>query len=203
MIYQIIKRTLDLFLIISFFPLIIVFSLLISISLFFEIGYPILFFQKRIGLSGREFKIIKFRTMTNEKDKLGELLPDFKRITRIGKLIRKSSLDELPSLINVLIGNMSIVGPRPFIVKYKNLYSKEQNQRHDVKPGITGLAQINGRNNLSWEDKFEWDITYVKNQSFILDIKILLKTFVIVLRKEGVNQNEEITMREFKGNSNA
>ena len=203
MIYQIIKRTLDLFLIISFFPLIIVFSLLISISLFFEIGYPILFFQKRIGLSGREFKIIKFRTMTNEKDKLGELLPDFKRITRIGKLIRKSSLDELPSLINVLIGNMSIVGPRPFIVKYKNLYSKEQNQRHDVKPGITGLAQINGRNNLSWEDKFEWDITYVKNQSFILDIKILLKTFVIVLRKEGVNQNEEITMLEFKGNSNA
>ncbi|MDC6478952.1 sugar transferase [Flavobacteriaceae bacterium] len=203
MIYQIIKRTLDLFLIISFFPLIIVFSLLISISLFFEIGYPILFFQKRIGLSGREFKIIKFRTMTNEKDKLGELLPDFKRITRIGKLIRKSSLDELPSLINVLIGNMSIVGPRPFIVKYKNLYSKEQNQRHDVKPGITGLAQINGRNNLSWEDKFEWDITYVKNQSFILDIKILLKTFVIVLRKEGVNQNEEITMQEFKGNSNA
>jgi len=203
MIYQIIKRTLDLFLIISFFPLIIVFSLLISISLFFEIGYPILFFQKRIGLSGREFKIIKFRTMTNEKDKLGELLPDFKRITRIGKLLRKSSLDELPSLINVLIGNMSIVGPRPFIVKYKNLYSKEQNQRHDVKPGITGLAQINGRNNLSWEDKFEWDITYVKNQSFILDIKILLKTFVIVLRKEGVNQNEEITMREFKGNSNA
>ena len=203
MIYQIIKRTLDLFLIISFFPLIIVFSLLISISLFFEIGYPILFFQKRIGLSGREFKIIKFRTMTNEKDKLGELLPDFKRITRIGKLIRKSSLDELPSLINVLIGNMSIVGPRPFIVKYKNLYSKEQNQRHDVKPGITGLAQINGRNNLSWEDKFEWDITYVKNQSFILDIKILLKTFVIVLRKEGVNQNEEITMQEFKGTSNA
>ena len=203
MIYQIIKRTLDLFLIISFFQLIIVFSLLISISLFFEIGYPILFFQKRIGLSGREFKIIKFRTMTNEKDKLGELLPDFKRITRIGKLIRKSSLDELPSLINVLIGNMSIVGPRPFIVKYKNLYSKEQNQRHDVKPGITGLAQINGRNNLSWEDKFEWDITYVKNQSFILDIKILLKTFVIVLRKEGVNQNEEITMQEFKGNSNA
>mgnify|MGYP006081041833 FL=1 len=203
MIYQIIKRTLDLFLIISFFPLIIVFSLLISISLFFEIGYPILFFQKRIGLRGREFKIIKFRTMTNEKDKLGELLPDFKRITRIGKLIRKSSLDELPSLINVLIGNMSIVGPRPFIVKYKNLYSKEQNQRHDVKPGITGLAQINGRNNLSWEDKFEWDITYVKNQSFILDIKILLKTFVIVLRKEGVNQNEEITMQEFKGNPNA
>jgi len=203
MIYQIIKRTLDLFLIISFFPLIIVFSLLISISLFFEIGYPILFFQKRIGLSGREFKIIKFRTMTNEKDKLGELLPDFKRITRIGKLLRKSSLDELPSLINVLIGNMSIVGPRPFIVKYKNLYSKEQNQRHDVKPGITGLAQINGRNNLSWEDKFEWDITYVKNQSFILDIKILLKTFVIVLRKEGVNQNEEITMQEFKGNPNA
>ena len=141
--------------------------------------------------------------MTNEKDKLGELLPDFKRVSRIGNLIRKSSLDELPSLLNVLIGNMSIVGPRPFIAKYKNLYSKEQNQRHDVKPGITGLAQINGRNNLSWEDKFEWDIMYVKNQSFILDIKILLKTFVVVLRKKGVNQDKEITMQEFKGNSNA
>ena len=123
--------------------------------------------------------------------------------TQIGKVVRALSIDELLQLINVLKGDMSLVGPRPLLMKYLERYSEFQNQRHDVKPGITGLAQINGRNNLSWEEKFKYDVIYVKNQSFILDIKILLKTFVVVLRKKGVNQNEEITMQEFKGNPNA
>ena len=123
--------------------------------------------------------------------------------TQIGKVVRALSIDELLQLINVLKGDMSLVGPRPLLMKYLERYSEFQNQRHDVKPGITGLAQINGRNNLSWEEKFKYDVIYVKNQSFILDIKILLKTFVVVLRKKGVNQNSEITMQEFNGNSNA
>ena len=163
-------------------------ALIISISLFFEIGYPILFFQKRIGLSGREFKIIKFRTMTNEKDKLGELLPDFKRITRIGKLIRKSSLDELPSLINVLIGNMSIVGPRPHPINLNRQFKNQIgsfNKRHRFKPGITGLAQSMGYSGFigsvqDMSDRVKMDVFYFKNWSLLLDFKIMFKTIGIL-----------------------
>ncbi|MDA9306260.1 sugar transferase [Flavobacteriaceae bacterium] len=180
-------------------PLILITALTLAV---FNDG-EVFFFQKRPGINKKPFILIKFKTMRDLYDSKGKLLSDTDRITKVGSIIRIFSIDEILQLINVLKGDMSIVGPRPLLMKYLERYSEFQNQRHDVKPGITGLAQINGRNNLSWEDKFKYDVIYVKNQSFILDIKILLKTFVVVLRQKGVNQNEEITMEEFKGNSNA
>ena len=180
-------------------PLIIFTALTLAV---FNHG-EVFFFQKRPGINKKPFNLIKFKTMKDIYDSNGNFMPDNERVTKIGSFIRSYSIDEILQLINVLKGDMSIVGPRPLLMKYLERYSEFQNQRHDVKPGITGLAQINGRNNLSWEEKFKFDVTYVKNQYFILDIKILIKTVVVVLRKKGVNQNEEITMQEFKKNSNA
>lgn len=159
------------------------------------------FFQERPGQHQHPFKIIKFKSMTNGKDESGKLLPDNQRITKAGKIIRKLSIDELPQLINVLKGDMSLVGPRPLLFKYIPLYSEEQLRRHEVKPGITGLAQVNGRNSISWTKKFELDIFYVNHVSFFLDIKILWLTLIKVIKKEGVNQSDDRPMQPFDGNN--
>lgn len=163
----------------------------------------VFFIQKRPGLNGKPFYLIKFKTMRDLYDSNGSLLPDMERITKIGSFIRAGSLDEILQLINVIKGDMSIVGPRPLLMKYLDRYTEYQNQRHDVKPGITGLAQVNGRNNLSWEEKFEFDVQYVKNQSFLIDLNILFKTVLVVFLKRGINQDKGFTMQEFKGKSNA
>jgi len=195
-----IKRILDfllsgIVLIILAIPLIIV-GLLIKVQL----GSPILFRQKRPGKNGKIFEIIKFRTMNNTKDENGNLLPDDLRLTKFGKFIRSTSIDELPELINILKGDMSIVGPRPLLVEYLDLYNEEQKHRHDVRPGLTGLAQVNGRNCITWETKFKYDIEYVNNITFVNDCKIILKTIEKVLLREGINAGENVTMEKFKGN---
>lgn len=173
---------------------------LISIIIFLFQGKSILFLQERLGKNHLKFKIIKFRTMTNKLNSKGKLLPDIARTTKIGNFLRKSSLDELPGLINVIKGDMSLVGPRPLPVIYKNRYSPEQNRRHEVKPGVTGWAQVNGRNAISWEEKFKLDVWYVDNKSFFLDIKILILTFYkVALRKDIVPKNKG-AMEEFLGN---
>lgn len=173
--------------------------LLIAIIIKVKLGDPILFKQLRPGLYGDPFEIYKFRTMTSSKDKKGTLLPDSERITSLGNMLRSASLDELPELFNVLKGDMSLVGPRPLLMEYLPLYTPEQARRHDTKPGITGWAQINGRNAISWEDKFKLDVWYVDNQSFWLDIKILWMTLIKVLKREGINQEGQATMEKFKG----
>ena len=157
------------------------------------------FTQRRPGKDEKIFKLIKFRSMTCEKDSRGNLLPDEQRLTRYGKLLRATSLDELPELINILKGDMSIVGPRPLLVKYLPLYNQEQKHRHDVRPGLTGWAQVNGRNTLSWEDKFRHDVWYVRNISFGLDVKILFMTAKKVFVREGISSETAVTMEEFKG----
>jgi len=164
-----------------------------------KLGSPVFFKQKRPGLNGKTFTFFKFRTMTDERDSHGGFLPDKDRITSFGNFLRKTSLDELPSLFNVLKGDMSLVGPRPLLIEYLDLYSPEQARRHDVKPGITGWAQVNGRNAISWEEKFKLDVWYVNNQSLGLDIKVLIKTIVKVVMMEGINQSKESTMEKFKG----
>ncbi|MFO1391239.1 MAG: sugar transferase [Agitococcus sp.] len=165
-----------------------------------KLGSPILFKQVRPGLHGQPFKMMKFRTMTDACDAQGNLLPDAERLTAFGKFLRSSSLDELPELINVLKGDMSLVGPRPLLMEYLPLYSPEQARRHEAKPGITGWAQINGRNAISWEQKFALDVWYVDNQSLWLDIKILLLTIKKVIIKEGISAEGEATMSKFTGN---
>ena len=187
---------LALFLILLFSPIILIVALLIRLRL----GSPIFFIQERPGLNGKIFKIYKFRTMSNQRDSKGQLLSDELRLKGFGKFIRKSSLDELPQLFNVLKGEMSFVGPRPLLVEYLKLYNKEQARRHEVKPGITGWAQINGRNAVSWEEKFRLDVYYVKNISFGLDLKILYLTFFKVLKRKDINSSTNITMEKFKGN---
>ena len=174
---------LALFLILLFSPIILIVALLIRLKL----GSPIFFIQERPGLNGKIFKIYKFRTMSNQRDSKGQLLSDELRLKGFGKFIRKSSLDELPQLFNVLKGEMSFVGPRPLLVEYLKLYNKEQARRHEVKPGITGWAQVNGRNAISWEEKFRLDVYYVKNISFGLDLKILYLTFFKVLKRKDIN----------------
>lgn len=160
------------------------------------------FTQERPGKNEKIFNLIKFRSMTCEKDENGDLLPDEKRLTKYGKILRSTSLDELPELINIFKGDMSIVGPRPLLVKYLSLYSKEQARRHEVRPGFTGYAQIHGRNAISWKEKFEWDVKYVDNQSLLLDIRIIIGTISIVLKREGISGDGKVTMSEFKGNHN-
>ncbi|MCT7486385.1 undecaprenyl phosphate N,N'-diacetylbacillosamine 1-phosphate transferase [Aliarcobacter cryaerophilus] len=198
MIKNLFDKTLALFLIILFSPVYIVVSLLI----FFKMGSPILFRQKRPGYKEKIFGIYKFRTMTNEKDANGNLLPDDKRLVGIGKFIRSTSLDELPQLFNVLKGEMSFVGPRPLLVEYLPLYNQKQKRRHDVKPGITGWAQVNGRNAISWEQKFDYDVWYVDNQSFLLDIKILWLTFLKVVKRSDISSSTSSTMEKFTGSKN-
>lgn len=165
-----------------------------------NLGSPILFQQVRPGLNGKPFKMFKFRTMKDAVDKDGNILPDSERLTDFGKKLRASSLDELPELWNVLKGDMSLVGPRPLLMEYLPLYNEEQAKRHNVKPGITGYAQVNGRNAISWEQKFELDIWYVKNQSFFLDMQILFRTLKKVLLKEDIHANNDVTMPKFLGN---
>ena len=191
-------KTLALFVIILFSPIYIVVSLLI----FFKMGKPILFTQKRPGYKEEIFGIYKFRTMTNDKDKFGNLLPDEQRLVGIGKFIRSTSLDELPQLFNVLKGEMSFVGPRPLLIEYLPLYNQNQKRRHDVKPGITGWAQVNGRNAISWEQKFDYDVWYVDNQSFWLDIKILWLTFLKVVKRSDISSSTSSTMEKFAGSKN-
>lgn len=177
-------------------PVIIFVALLIR----FKLGSPILFTQDRPGLNGNIFKMMKFRTMLDGKDKHGNLLPDNERMTKFGALLRSTSLDELPGLFNVLKGDMSLVGPRPLLVQYLPLYSAEQARRHNVRPGITGWAQVNGRNAISWEDKFKLDVWYVDNQSFWLDMKILLLTVKKVFLRDGITGHGEVTTKFFEGN---
>jgi len=164
-----------------------------------RMGSPVLFRQKRPGLRGEPFYMYKFRTMTNACDDDGCLLPDCERLTPLGRFLRSTSLDELPELFNVLKGDMSLVGPRPLLMQYLNLYTPEQARRHEVRPGVTGWAQVNGRNALSWEDKFRMDVWYVDNRSFWLDLKILWMTIVKVFRREGISGKDCETMTEFKG----
>ncbi len=172
---------------------------LVSIGLFIINGGKPFFFQKRPGQNARTFSIIKFKTMNDDKDPLGYLLPDNQRLTKIGSIVRKASLDEIPQLLNVLKGEMSLVGPRPLLIEYLSLYNDDQKRRHEVKPGITGWAQVNGRNAISWEEKFKLDVWYVDNQSFWLDMKILWLTIRKVLVREGINQDGQATMEPFKG----
>jgi len=197
-----IKRIVDILIslvAIAFFsPIVIVLTLLLIVNIK---SYKIFFIQKRPGRNGVIFKAIKFKTMTDEKDDNGDLLPDGKRLTKLGKFIRSSSLDELPQLLNVLKGDMSIVGPRPLLVKYLPLYSQEQARRHKVRPGLTGWAQINGRNSISWEDKFKHDIWYVDHVSFMLDIRIMWLTIFKLFRRDGINSMNSATMEPFKGNN--
>ena len=193
------KRMFDvvlvLILIVFLLPVYMIVSLLIVITM----GSPILFKQKRPGKDGKIFEIYKFRTMTNETDEKGRLLSDEKRLTKMGKFIRSTSLDELPQLFNVLKGDMSFVGPRPLLVEYLPLYNEKQKKRHNVKPGITGWAQVNGRNSISWEEKFDYDVWYVEHQSFLLDMKILWMTFLKVFDRSGISSNTSVTIEKFKG----
>jgi len=195
MLKSLFDKILALILIIFFSPIYIIVSLLILLKM----GSPILFRQKRPGYKERIFGIYKFRTMTNEKDKDGNLLPDEQRLIGVGKFIRSTSLDELPQLFNVLKGEMSFVGPRPLLIEYLELYNEKQKKRHDVKPGITGWAQVNGRNAISWEQKFEYDVWYVENQSFLLDLKILWMTFLKVIKRSDISSSTSSTMEKFTG----
>ncbi len=182
--------------------LIMIFSLLyvgVSVLIFLKMGSPILFRQQRPGKDGKIFGIYKFRTMTNEMDDKGELLADELRLVGVGKFIRSASLDELPQIFNVFKGEMSFVGPRPLLVEYLPLYNERQVKRHDVKPGITGWAQVNGRNAISWEQKFEYDIWYVEKQSFLLDMRILWLTFLKVVKRSDISSDSSATMEKFKG----
>ncbi|MGJ8485822.1 sugar transferase [Pseudoalteromonas sp. SYSU M81236] len=176
-------------------PVFIIVALLVRIKL----GKPVLFVQLRPGLHGRVFKMMKFRTMLNGKDKYGNLLPDNERMTKFGAFLRSTSLDELPGLINVLKGEMSLVGPRPLLVQYLPLYNSEQARRHNIRPGLTGWAQVNGRNAISWQDKFKLDVWYVDNQSLWLDLKILFLTIKKVFVRDGISADGEVTMPLFKG----
>lgn len=177
-----------------------VFAIITLVLVFSNRGNPF-FLQERPGKNGRIFKIIKFKTMNGKRDQDGNLLPDYRRLTFMGKIVRKTSLDEIPQLINVLKGEMSLVGPRPLLPEYLPLYTPQQNKRHDVKPGITGWAQVNGRNALSWEEKFKYDIEYVETVSPTMDLKIALTTVQKVVKRHGVNANNYVTMDAFKGSA--
>lgn len=183
---------------------IIVLSLVMAVTAVLvriKLGSPVIFKQKRPGLNGKIFTLYKFRTMTDKKDKNGELLPDEERLTRFGKILRSTSLDELPELVNMLKGDMSVVGPRPLLVKYLPLYNERQARRHEVRPGFTGYAQVHGRNAITWEDKFEKDVYYVDHISFLGDWKIIFQTVGTVLKREGISSETAQTMEEFKGTS--
>jgi lipopolysaccharide/colanic/teichoic acid biosynthesis glycosyltransferase len=194
-----IKRFIDL--IISFVALIILSPLFLIIGVLVrgKLGKPIIFKHKRPGKNEEIFTMYKFRTMTDKRDSKGHLLPNEKRHTPFGKFLRSTSLDELPGLINVLNGSMSLVGPRPLLTEYLPLYNEKHKRRHDVKPGLSGLAQVNGRNAIEWEKKFEYDLEYVEKVSLILDLKIIILTLLKVIRRENVNSSEAVTMKKFTG----
>lgn len=197
------KRLLDLLLVLPALFLLAPLMGFVALLVRLRLGDPVLFRQQRPGLDGRPFQMIKFRTMTHARDANGRLLPDAERLTRFGRLLRQSSLDELPELFNVLKGDMSLVGPRPLLVRYLDRYTPEQRRRHAVKPGITGWAQVNGRNAISWEDKFALDVWYVEHLSLKLDLHILLLTLWTTLKREGINQPGVATMEEFLGSPHA
>lgn len=196
------KRMMDFILsltaIVVFSPLLIIVAMLVR----FKLGSPVLFKQKRPGLNEKIFTMFKFRTMTDEKDSEGNLLGDEVRLTKFGKFLRSTSLDELPGLFNILNGDMSIIGPRPLLVQYLPLYNTEQKKRHDVRPGLSGLAQINGRNAIGWEDKFKLDVKYIENISFYEDWKIIFLTIKKVFVREGISSSSSVTMEPFKGSHN-
>ncbi len=198
----IVKRLFDLF--VSLFALMALWPVILLVGLLirFKLGSPVLFKQTRPGLHGKPFNMLKFRSMLDATDKDGNPLPDEQRLTRFGRILRSTSLDELPGLINVLKGDMSLVGPRPLLMEYLPLYSAEQARRHEVRPGITGWAQVNGRNAISWEDKFKLDVWYVDNRSIWLDIKILFLTVKKVFVREGISAAGEATMSKFTGSRN-
>lgn len=199
--YRFLKRTIDVLLatvaLVASSPIIAITAIVILVTM----GRPVLFRQERVGLNGKIFTVYKLRTMTSEVDDKGDLLPDDARLKGVGKIIRKTSLDEIPQLLNVFKGDMSLIGPRPLLVDYLPLYSPNQNRRHEVKPGITGWAQVNGRNTTSWEDRLSLDVWYVDNQSFSLDLRILWRTLVVVCTGSGVSQSGHVTMSRFTGSS--
>ncbi len=195
------KRLLDFFLalmgIIIISPIFLLLWIWLSIA---NRGAGAFFFQERPGKDEKIFRVIKFKTMNDRKDALGNLLPDSQRLTRVGRFVRSTSLDEIPQLLNVIKGDMSLIGPRPLLVQYLPLYNETQRRRHEVRPGITGWAQVNGRNAISWEQKFAYDVWYVENVSLSLDVKILLKTIQKVFKREGISSDSSATMEPFKGN---
>lgn len=194
-----IKRVLDVIIsavtLLLLSPVLIITALLVRVKL----GSPVIFKQERPGLNGRIFKMYKFRTMTDERDSKGKLLSDEQRLTHFGNVLRSTSLDELPELWNILKGDMSLIGPRPLLVKYLPLYSERQSHRHDVRPGITGYAQVHGRNKLDWPERFEMDVYYTENLSFKMDLKIVADTVGVVLRRDGISSDTSVTMEEFRG----
>ncbi len=176
-------------------PILLITAFLVRVKL----GSPVIFKQERPGLNGKIFTLYKFRTMTDERDSEGNLLPDEKRLTKFGKLLRSTSLDELPELLNILFGDIAVIGPRPLLVEYLPRYNAEQRRRHEVRPGLSGLAQVNGRNAISWEDKFKYDVQYVDHVTFIGDWKIILKTVLNVIKRDGINSETAATMEVFMG----
>lgn len=196
------KRLIDFFIALS--TLMVIWPILLVIYIWLTLankGAGALFFQERPGKNGKIFNVLKFKTMTDERDINGELLPDVERLTKVGKFVRSTSIDELPQLINVLKGDMALIGPRPLLVQYLPLYNQKQSRRHEVRPGITGWAQCNGRNAISWTKKFELDVWYVDHCSFFLDLKIIFLTIKKVLVREGISQEGNVTMESFNGNN--
>ncbi len=194
------KRLIDFSVVLVGLVMLSPFFLIITVCLFIANQGKTFFFQYRPGKNEQFFKIIKFKTMNDKIDPVGNLLPDAERLTKIGNFVRKTSLDEIPQLLNVLKGDMSLIGPRPLLVEYLPLYNDFQKRRHEVRPGITGWAQVNGRNAISWEQKFEYDVWYVDNLSFLLDVKIIFKTIKKIVIREGISQEGQATMEVFKGN---
>lgn len=202
MIYKrIFKRLVDLLLALPAFLLLSPVFLILTIRLYFANDGSPFFVQPRPGKGGRIFRLIKFKTMNDRRNATGKLLPDKERLTDIGRFIRSTSLDEIPQLLNVIKGDMSLIGPRPLLVRYLDRYTPEQARRHEVRPGITGWAQVNGRNAISWEKRFEYDVYYVDNLSFALDMKILWLTLIKVFKREGISSQTSVTMEEFKGSN--
>ena len=194
------KRLFDIIIFIIVLPISVIFMIIIGILVYLDIGFPIFYIQTRVGKKNKLFKLIKFRTMKNFDHKNDIEINEKQRLTNLTKFLRSSSLDELPELWNVIKGDMSFIGPRPLLEEYIPLYNNEQIRRHNVKPGMTGWAQVNGRNSISWQEKFKFDIWYVDNYSFLLDLKILWKTIIKVIKREGVSAEAELSMKKFKGN---
>ncbi|MCR3905726.1 MAG: sugar transferase [Tenericutes bacterium] len=194
------KRPFDFIVALIAFMMLSPLLLLTAIMVRVKLGLPVVFKQERPGLNEKTFKLYKFRTMTDKRDDYGELLPDAMRLTKFGKFLRSTSLDELPSLINIIKGDMSLVGPRPLLIEYLSLYSTKHKKRHLVKPGLSGLAQINGRNSISWEEKLDYDIEYIKDISFLLDAKIIIKTLFKVIQRKDITSNNSETTELFRGN---